>query len=99
MTVTWARKAVWRRLSPTEQTFIECLLMEYQLLCVYCVQLVTEAAGYLNRQVGQLLLSIFLLNCLFLYLYTTHGVSGFSMPLLTEFRFFYVFLCLAQCVT
>ena len=53
----------------------------------------------INRQVGQLLLSIFLLNCLFLYLYTTHEVSGFSMSLLTEFRFFYVFVCLAQCLT
>lgn len=26
-------------------------------------------------------------------------MSGFSMPLLTEFRFFCVFLCLAQCLT
>ena len=53
----------------------------------------------ISRQVGLLLFSIFLLNCLFvLLLYNSWGVWIFY-AIAHEFRFFCVFLCLAQCLT
>ena len=52
----------------------------------------------ISRQVGLLLLSIFLLNCLFvLLIYNSCGVWIFY-AIAHEFRFFCVFLCLAQCL-